>query len=93
MKSNKQKQNIIIINFIKLTRHLDLTQDIIQDKEISLKNITFSIIKIFKILKTSLNKLLKNVTNLISLIKRIMNISVKIKLKKLLINLKNLQYI
>ncbi len=58
-----------------------------------LKDIKSSIIKIFKILKTLLNKLLKNVMDLISLIKRIINISVKIKLKKLLINLKNLQYI
>jgi len=41
-------------------------------------------------LKTSLNKLLKNIINLISLIKRIININVKIKLRKLLINLKDL---
>ncbi len=41
-------------------------------------------------LKTLLNKLLKNIINLISLIKRIINISMKIKLRKLLINLKNL---
>jgi len=46
--------------------------------------------KIFKILKTLLNKLLKNIMDLISLIKRIININVKIKLKKLLINLKDL---
>ncbi len=55
-----------------------------------LKDITSSIIKIFKILKTSLNKLLKNVANLISLIERIININMEIKLRKLLINLKNL---
>jgi len=44
-------------------------------------------------LKTLLSKLLKNMTDLINLIKRIINISVKIKLRELLINLKNLQYI
>ncbi len=55
-----------------------------------LKDITSSTIKIFKMLKILLNKLFKNIVNLISLIKRIINISVKIKLKKLLINLKNL---
>ncbi len=54
-----------------------------------LEDITSSIIRIFKILKTLLNKLLKNIINLISLIKRIININMKIKLKKLLINLKN----
>ncbi len=77
-------------DFIKSTRYLDLTQDTIQDKEISLKDITSFTIKIFKTLKTLLSKLLKNIINLISLIKRIINISVKIKLRELLINSKNL---
>ena len=56
----------------------------------SLKDIASSIIKIFKMLKISLSKLLKNIINPISLIKRIININVKIKLRELLINSKNL---
>ncbi len=58
-----------------------------------LKDTTYFTAKIFKVLKTSLSKLLKNIIDLVSLIERIISTSIKIKLKKLLTNLKDLQHI